>query len=139
MYLVFSLAALPFACLSVNDALYYQAHSEMLQSRDSAPLVFAALMAIALMKPALGLAVLLALYFLVSGPRAARFSGAVLTSAWLLTLASEYLATPPQFASTARLYWDAVPFVALSVLPWICAGIRLAHRSARRPTHESDA
>ena len=129
MYVAFFAAALPFAWLDVHEVLYYQAHPERLSSRDSALLVFAAMTAIRIMTPALGVAVLLALYFLVSGPRAARVSAAVLVVAWLLRFSFAYWRTPPPFASMARIYWEAVPSTVLSLLPWICAGVRLARRS----------
>jgi hypothetical protein len=119
------------AWLGVSEVMYYQSHPEMLQSRDSFPVVFAVLWAVDIMKPALGLAALLALYFLVAGPRAARYGSALLVTAWILTFALAWLfVTPTPFASVARLYWDAVPFVALSILPWLCAGVRLALRNA---------
>jgi len=127
MYLAFSAAALPMAWLGVSDVLYYQSHPEMLQSRDSAPVVLAAVWAAEIMKPALGLAAVLAFYLLITGPRAVRYSSAALIIAWVMafTIAQLFVTSTP-FASVARLYWDAVPFVALSILPWLCAGVRLA-------------
>ena len=127
MYLAFSAAALPMAWLGVSDILYYQAHPEMLESRDSAPVVMSVVWAVYIMLPALGAAVLLALCFLLGGPRAVRMSSLFLISAWILMFV---LVPSTAFASVARLYWDAVPFVVLAILPWLCAGVRLVLRYA---------
>ncbi|MGH9868990.1 MAG: hypothetical protein ACREAA_12595 [Candidatus Polarisedimenticolia bacterium] len=129
MYLAFSAAALPFAWLGVNDILYYRAHPDMLEVMDSAPEVLGVMAAIWVMGPALAAGAVLALYFLIAGPRAARVSSAVLTGMWLVP----FLAIPATPArSFARLYWDGLPFVALSVLPWVCAGVRLANHDRRK-------
>lgn len=130
MYLAFCAAALPMAWLGVSELLYYQAHPEMLQSRDSAPIVFAAVWAVEIMKLALGLGAILVLYFVVTGPRAVRYSSSALAIAWILTpaLALFFVAATP-FSSMARLYGDAVPFVALFLLPWVCGGVRFALRN----------
>ena len=129
MYLAFSAAALPFAWLGVNEALYYHAHPKMLQSRDSALLVLAAVMAIDVMKATLCLAALLAVYFLASGPRDLRFIASALAMAWLATFASALVPRPQPINSMVGMYWDAATFVTLSILPWICAGIRLSRRT----------
>ena len=127
MYLAFSAAALPMAWLGVSEVIYYHGHPDMLQVRDSAQVVPSVIWAIQLMKPALALAAVAALYFLIAGPRSARVSGAVLVFAWLLTFTLAWaFVTPTAFASMARLYWDAVPFVLLVLLPWLCAWVRFA-------------
>ena len=129
MYLAFSAAALPMAWLGVSEILYYRAHPEMLESRDSALLVFAAMSALQIMSVALALAVILAVYFLVRGPRALRYIIAVLVAAWLLAFVLGLIFTPSTpFASMARLYGEAAPFVALFLIPWVCAGVRLVRR-----------
>src|SRR5262245_9509850 len=132
MYSAFCAAALPMAAQALSDLLYYRAHHDMLQSRDAAPEVFAAVWAVEIMKPALGLAAILALYFLVTGLLAVGFSSSALVIAWILTPAfGRFVGTSTPFASTARLYWDAVPFATLCLLPWVCGGIRFARRNAR--------
>ena len=131
MYLAFSVAALPMAWLGVRDVLYYRAHLDQLAERDAALLVFAAMVALQIMAVACAVAAILAVYFLVRGPRAVRYSVAALVAAWIVALGLAFIfgRTTP-FASMARLYWDAVPFAVLVLVPWVCAGVRLAHRDA---------
>jgi hypothetical protein len=125
MYLAFSAAALPMAWVGVSEVIYYHVHPDRLEVRDSVQVVGLVFWAIEFMKPALGLATLAALYFLVAGPRAVRINSALLVFAWLLTFGLAFvLVTPTAFASMARLYWDAIPFVALALLPWLCAWVR---------------
>jgi hypothetical protein len=129
MYLAFFAAALPMAWLGVSEVIYYQAHPDMLEVRDSALIVPAVVWAVGLMKPALASASVMALYFLVAGPREVRINSAVLILAWVATFGLAFtFVTPTAFASMTRLYWDAIPFVALALLPWLCAGMRLASR-----------
>ena len=128
MYLAFFIAPLPFAWLGVNELLFYRAHPDWLQDRDAAPMVLPVLMAMKVMLPAQVLAVLLALYFLITGPRGARLGSSALVVAWVLIMALCSIVPPGPFNSFFRLYWDAVPWVALSVFPWVCAGLRLRRR-----------
>ena len=67
MYVAFSAAALPFAWLGLNDIVVFQSHPEMLESRDSAPVVMSVYWATRITLPALACAVLSALYFLIAG------------------------------------------------------------------------
>ena len=132
MYMAFAAAPPPTAWLRVRELLFYRARPELLESRDSAPMVFAAAGAVQIMTFALGLAALPAVYVLVSGPRAARYSCAILLGVWVLSFwLGLRMAGSTPFASMARLYGDAVPFVALCLLPLACAGVRLALRGAR--------
>src|SRR5262245_38803009 len=115
MYLAFCAAAVPFAWQGMSELLYYRSHPEMLQTRDAATMVMGVVAALDITKPLLLLAVLLALFFLVRGPRAARFSSAGLLIAWILTIALGAFAKPG-FVSVERLSWDAIPFVVLLLL-----------------------
>src|SRR5262245_52156463 len=126
MYLAFSLAALPFAWFGTSSLLYYRAHPEMLEVRDSAPEALGVIAAIPFMIGALVVAGATALYFLVKGPRAARINVSILVTLWFLPF---ILVPETPFRSFARLYWDALPFVALSVAPWACAAVRMALRN----------
>ena len=129
MYLAFSVAALPMAWLGVSEVLFYRSHPDQLADRDAALLVFAAMGGLRIMTVALALAAILAVYFLLKGPRAVRHGIAALVAAWVLAFGLSLLFTPSTpLASMARLYWDAVPSTALVVVPWICAGVRLARR-----------
>lgn len=133
MYLAFCAAALPMARLGLGELVHYRAHPEMLQERDSAPLVMSVTAAAGFIKIGLAVALPLAVYFLVTGPAPARVSSAVLISAWLSSFVLAMVIDAPSFSSTARLYWDAVPFVALAALPWLCAGLRVTMRSRGAP------
>ena len=100
------------------------------RARDAALLVFAAMGGIRIMTVALAAAAILAVYFLLKGPRAVRLGIAAVVAAWALAFGLSLLFAPSTpFASMARLYWDAVPSTALVVVPWVCAGVRLARRS----------
>ena len=133
MYLAFSAAALPYAWFGLSDILYYRAHPQMLEVRDSAPEVLGVVAAWPLVGTALAVGGVLALYFLATGPRSARVSSVVLLTAWL----APFLLIPQTpFRSFARLYWDGLPFMGLLVLPWICGGLGLAMRSRNpMPSH----
>lgn len=125
MYLAFSAAALPMAWLGVTDLLYFHAHPEMLEVRDAASVVPAVFFAIKLMVPTLALAAVVALYFIVAGPRRERINSGVLVLAWVSMFPAAFiLDTPTPFASMARLYWDTIPFFLLGLLPWPLAWLR---------------
>jgi hypothetical protein len=134
MYLVFSVAALPLAWLGLRDIFYYRAHPEALEVRDSAPEVFAAVAAILFADVGLLIGGALALYVLWAGPRSARVNVAILVIAWLALF---FLVPETPFRSFERLYWDGLPYAALVVLPWICAGVRFALKG-RRPIPASN-
>lgn len=138
MYLAFFAAALPSAWFGTNELLYYHAYPERLESRDSAPLVFAAMAAIQIMEYALAAAGLLALFFLVKGPRAVRYSIAAVVTGWILVFLGLMFAPPTPFASMARLWLDAIPFVALSLLPLACASVRWALRKPREVSNHDN-
>jgi hypothetical protein len=121
MYAAFSAAALPCAWLGVRTLLYYRAHPEMLEVRDSAPEVLAAMGAVLISGIGLLVAAGLASYVLVVGPLAARASVGILVIAWIAC----FLAPATPFRSFQRLYWEALSFAALVILPWICAAARL--------------
>jgi hypothetical protein len=133
MYLAFSVAALPMAWLGVREVLVYRAHPDQLADRDAALLVFAAMGALQVMTVALALAAILAVYFLLKGKKAVRYSIAALIGSWALVFCVGWFFIPStRLASMARLYWDAVPFVVLVLVPWVCAGVRLARPGGRR-------
>jgi hypothetical protein len=125
MYLAFTAAALPLAWVSVHELLYYRAHPDDLQTRDTAPLALVMSGVDLVMDPALALAAVLALYFLIRGPRPLRYASGALVLGWIL-MAVTPLSAP--FNSVKRLYLDAVPFVALSLLPLVCAFVRVRSR-----------
>src|SRR5262245_47333821 len=129
MYLAFSLAALPFAWLGVRNILYFRAHPEMLEVRDSALELFGVVAVVPFMGACLLVAAGLALCVLWIGPRAARINSSILVVAWVAL----FFSPETEFRSFARLYWEGLPFAALVVLPWICAGVRLGFRT-KRPT-----
>lgn len=122
MYAAFSLAALPFAWLGLRDLLYFRAHPEMLEARDAAVELGAALIVVKIMTAVLLVAGVLALCVLVLGPPAARLNGMILVAAWVAV----FFAPDTPFNSFRRLYWEALSFAALVVLPWICAGLARA-------------
>ena len=130
MYLAFSAAALPMAWMGVSEVIYFHAHPEQLQTRDSAFMVLSVTWGVQFMLSALIAGALMAVIFLIAGPRAVRLSSGVLASAWLLAFLTAALFKPPTFTSMARIYWDSTPFAVLALLPWICAGVRFARRSA---------
>jgi hypothetical protein len=117
----------------LRTLLYYRAHPEMLEVRDSALEVFAATAAVQVTGIGLLVAVALALYVLVAGPLAARVNVVILVIAWL----ASFLAPETPFRSFQRLYWEALPFAALVLLPWICAAARFM-LGARAPTSFKD-
>src|SRR5262245_35100121 len=128
MYAAFSAAALPAAWMGWSNLSYYRAHPEMLETRDSAPEVFATLFAVQVMMICLLVAAALALFVLRAGPFAARVSVIVLVIAWV----AAFFQPETSFRSFQGLYWEALPFMALALLPWICAGARFAF-PARKP------
>jgi L-alanine-DL-glutamate epimerase-like enolase superfamily enzyme len=132
MYLAFAAAPLPIARMATSEALYYHAHPTELETRDTAMLVVPLVAAFKFLTAVLAVGALLALYFLVTGPRAARVSAAALIAAWLLLIAAIFFLPLGRPNSLAELYVDAVRFVALCALPWICAGVRFARSRDQR-------
>jgi hypothetical protein len=136
MYLAFLAAALPFTWLGVSNLFYFHAHREALETRDSAVEVLSVVLAARITLIALAVAVPIALFFLATGPRAARISSTLLASAWLLYFFLVLALDAPPFTSMARLYWDGIPFAVLAMLPMFCAGFSVAVRN-RRPAVDS--
>lgn len=127
MYLAFSAAALPLAWAGLSNVFYYRAHPDMLGARDAALEVGTILAALPWVGVGLLIAVGLALYVLRVGPCAARINSIILVTAWL----AAFLSPDTPFRSFQRLYWDALPFAALVLLPWACAAVR--HPTLKQP------
>ncbi len=125
MYLAFTVAALPFAYLGLTTLNFYQAHPELLPSRDAGPEMFGALGGGLVMLGPLLIGGIMALYFLLVGPAELRVMSGTLMGAWVLSVSMNPV-RGTDFRSFERLYADAYPFVAMALLPTTCAVARLA-------------
>ncbi len=124
MYLAFTVAAIPFAYLGLNNLSYYRANPALLASRDAGPEVLGALGGGVLMLGPLAVGTIVALYFLAVGPAELRIMSGTLVGAWVICF-SMNPASGTDFRSFERLYADAYPFVALALLPPLCIAARL--------------
>jgi len=131
MYVAFSLAALPSAWLASSNVLYFRAHPEALEVRDSAGEALFSLAFAPLCVAAFAVGAVLAAYFLVTGPRAARICIAALGIVFVGALA---LTPRTSFASLGRVYWDGATGVLFCVLPLAFGVFRSRRRdgSSRR-------
>src|SRR5262245_16851547 len=121
MYGAFAAAALPTLWLDVQNVLYFRAHPEMLEERDSSLEAMAVAGFLPVMAVFFAAGCVLALYFLATGPRAARVSIAVLAVVYVAIL----MLTPrTPFASFARVYLDGACSLAFFALPLVCAAWR---------------
>lgn len=121
MYVAFSLAALPSAWLASYNVLYFRAHPEALEVRDSAGEALFALAFAPFSVAAFAVGAVLAAYCLVTGPRGARICVAALGIVFLAALA---LTPRTSFESLARVYWDGATGVLFCLLPLACGLIR---------------
>ncbi len=128
-YVLFAIAASPFAWVGVSDLIYFAANTQALEERDSVLEVFRVVMLSKFSLLFLATACLVSLYPLAVGPNRSRVS--------LFTLFGVYavgiLANPTlPFNSMQRILWDAISMSILFLIPLILLAIRF-RESKRAP------
>src|SRR5262245_24785610 len=96
MYAALSVAQTPAAWLALRNVFYFRAHPEALEVRDSAGEALWWIAFEPLSRTAHVLGALLALYFLITGPRGARICVAVIAFAYAGVI---FLTPPTSFTS----------------------------------------
>lgn len=133
-YVLFAIAALPFAWVGVNDLIYFVANTQALEERDSALEVFRVVMLSRFSLLFLGTACLVSLYPLVAGPNRARVSLLILFGIF----AAVVIANPAvPFNSMRRILWDAISMSVLLLTPLVLLAIRF-REGKRAPNKPSE-
>jgi len=120
MYAVFILAASPLAIDGCRELIYFLRNPEMLEVRDTFTQMYGVyLMGFAAILYLIGSC--LGIINVITGPSQIRYSAIILILIWPILI---YLIPQTDFRSMARLWWECLPYLFLTVIPvllWLVA------------------